>query len=271
MIDALNADALWRNIEAIRERAPLVLNVTNYVVTNTTANALLALGASPAMAHAAEEMPELVGLAGALVINLGTPGREQIEGMRAALEAAVKLGLPWVLDPVAAGATALRTRLAREFVDLYRPSVVRGNASEVMAVVGDAGKPKGVDSSQSVDEALDAARTLAREYGLVVQASGETDLVTDGERTVRLFGGHAMMPRVTGLGCTATAVTGAFLAVEPDPFLAAVHGAGAMNLAGAMAGAVSPGPGSLQLALYDALYAMTPDDVRRGFRVEEVA
>ncbi len=271
MIPVHDADALWNNILAIREQAPLVLNVTNYVVTNNTANALLALGASPAMAHAAEEMPELVALAGSLVINIGTPGREQIEGMRASLEKAREIGLPWVLDPVAAGATALRTSLAREFVKEYKPAVVRANASEIMAVAGASGKPKGVDSSQSVDQALESALRLAGDNNVVVQLSGETDLVTNGERAVRLYGGHAMMPRVTGLGCTASAVTGAFLAVEKDPFLAAVHGAGAMNLAGEMAGQNAAGPGSLQLALYDALYTIGPEDVRRGFRVEEVS
>ncbi|WP_028578731.1 hydroxyethylthiazole kinase [Desulfogranum japonicum] len=247
---------IWQDILMLRQEAPLIINITNYVVTNNTANALLALGASPAMSHVAEDLPGMIELGGALVVNLGTLADDYIEGMRVAMTRANELGRPIVLDPVAAGVNRLRTELAREFLEKYRPFILRGNASEIMAVAGEAGKPKGVDTANSVEEAGAAARLLCDRYGCSVLISGATDLVISGGREARLQGGSEMMPRVTGLGCTSTALAGAFAAVQKDSFQAAVDTAAVMNVAGELAARQSPGPGSLQMHFLDALYTL---------------
>jgi hydroxyethylthiazole kinase len=242
-------------LERVRSESPLVQNITNYVVMNTTANALLAVGASPAMVHAVEEVEEFVGISRALVINVGTLSAPWVEAMRAAATRAAERGIPWVLDPVGAGATAFRTGVSQELARL-RPAAIRGNASEIMAVAGGSGGTKGVDSTQRSADSLDAARELASRLGTVVAVTGATDYVTDGTRMVAVSNGHAMMARVTGLGCTATALCGAFLAVEKDPLAAVAHALAVLGVAGEMAADLSHGPGSLQLHLLDALYTM---------------
>jgi len=246
--------AVWNDISAVRETAPMVLNITNYVVTNNTANALLALGASPAMSHPVDDLPGLLDLSRALVVNLGTLQPDYIEGMHVAMARAVEQGKPIVLDPVAAGVNPLRTELPVELLEKYRPQILRGNASEIMVVAGDEGRPKGVDTLHGVEEAAAAAHALNKRYGCAVLISGEVDLVVHEGREARLAGGSDMMPRVTGLGCTCTALTGALAAVQEDPFQAALDTAAVMNMAGAMAAEVSPGPGSLQMHFLDALY-----------------
>jgi len=258
---------VWQDIQAVREKAPLIVSITNYVVTNNTANSLLALGASPAMSHVAEDLPGLVNLAGALVVNIGTLADDYVVGMHAAMAQANDMGMPIVLDPVAAGVNALRTDLSREFLEKYRPAILRGNASEIMAVAGEDGKPKGVDTFMGVDEAHGAAKALSERYGCVVLVSGETDLVVGKGNETRLAGGSAMMPRVTGLGCTCTALAGAFAAVQPDFFQAAVDTAAVMNMAGERAAELSPGPGSLQMHFHDALYLLDEDTVRARLKV----
>jgi hydroxyethylthiazole kinase len=243
-------------LAAVRGQRPLVHNITNYVVMNSTANALLALGASPAMVHAPEEVAEFVGISGALVVNIGTLSAPWIASMKLAAAAAAERGVPWVLDPVGVGATALRNETAAALARA-RPAAIRANASEVMALAGLAGAgTRGVDSTQASDAAIDAARRLARETGAVVAVTGAVDHVTDGERLVSIANGHPLMARVTGLGCTATALVGAALAVEKDPLVACAAGLVFLGVAGELAAARSPGPGSLQLQLLDALYAL---------------
>ncbi len=260
--------ALQEDVQAIRQSTPLIVNITNYVVTNTTANALLALGASPAMNHVAEDLPGLVRLSKALVVNLGTLAKDYIEGMHVAMALANEMGLPIVLDPVAAGVNALRTDLPREILERYHPALLRGNASEIMAVAGQEGQPKGVDTSKGVDEAKAAAQLLSDRYGCAVLVSGPEDLVVSGDRVARLQGGSSLMPLVTGLGCTCTALAGAFAAVQSDMFQAAIDTAAVMNIAGELAAEISPGPGSLQLHFYDALYALTNETLREKCRLE---
>ena len=256
-------------LSELRTRTPLVHSITNLVVTNSTANALLALGASPAMVEGVEEVAEFAAIAGALVINLGTMDAGRAASMRLAAEAARAAGTPWVLDPVAVGALSYRSQVA---VDLlaFSPAVVRGNASEIIAlarlsgtVQGAATGGRGVDSIVQAEAALDAAQALARTHRCVVVASGATDYVTDGRRTIGVNNGHTMMTRVTGLGCTATALIGACLAVTPDALTAAVAGMVFTGLAGEMAAELAPGPGSLQVSLIDALYLMDEDMVAR--------
>jgi len=263
-----DADKVFRDIEAIRAKAPVILSITNYVVTNTTANALLALGASPIMSHAVEEMAELVAISGALVINLGTVAPEYLAAMDPAWAAADEAHVPVVLDPVGAGASMLRTVTPLALLGAHQPFIVRGNASEIMTIAGDSGSAaRGVDSTAKSDSAGGAARALAMKHNCAVVVSGEADLVCESAAKVRVLGGSALMPRVTGLGCTATALCAAFAAVNKNPLEAALHACITMKVAGEMAEAKASGPGTLQLHLYDALYNMKAVDVADHIKV----
>ena len=265
-MDRLSADTLWADIEKIRQDAPLVHNITNYVVMNTTANALLALGASPVMAHAADEVAEMVGLAGALVINIGTLSPPWIDSMLLAVSAAKSRGIPYILDPVGAGATTLRTDTAQRLIAAAVPDVIRGNASEVRALQYAEAATKGVDSRHSSEDALEAAKQLSEALGTTVSVSGEVDLIIEKQNIVSVANGHPMMTRVTGLGCTASALTGAFSAVNSSPFLAAAQAMAVMGIAGEMAAEKSRGPASLQMNFLDALYQLSADDIRKRLR-----
>jgi len=265
----VNAETLWRDLHKIRQEAPLVHNITNYVVMNTTANALLCLGASPVMAHAAEEVEDMVGIARALVVNIGTLDAPWVESMWRAVRRAYERGVPWVLDPVGAGATRFRTTTAFRLLKEGRPAVLRGNASEILALCGVASATKGVESVHGAEDALPAARELARTYHCVVSVSGEIDLVTDGEAVIRVANGDSLMPRVTGLGCAATAITAAFAAVNHAFLEAAAHAMGVMGMAGEMAAEKAAGPGTFQLYFLDALYRMGEMDVNERLRIEE--
>jgi hydroxyethylthiazole kinase len=257
----LDAKALWADVQSIRTTAPLVHNITNFVVMNTTANALLALGGSPIMAHAAEEMEDLTAIVQALVLNIGTLSRPWIESMLLAGRLARSKSVPVVLDPVGAGASRLRTDTALAILREVRPEIVRGNGSEIIALTGAAGATKGVDSTSDADVAGGAAQALADRYGCVVVVSGATDLITDGTAMLRLSGGSPLLPRVTGMGCTASSLIGAFVAVNPSPFAASIHAMAVMDIAAEMAQDKAVGPGTLQLHFLDALYAMTEQDV----------
>lgn len=257
------------NLELVRKQNPLVTNITNYVVTNSTANALLALGASPIMTHAVEEVEELMVFSSALVINLGTVARTYAESMPVAWAAANKNNVPVVLDPVGAGATKLRTDLPLDLLAKYQPAIIRGNGSEIMTLAGASGGAKGVDSTQGSESAMAGAKALAQVHKCAVVVSGEVDVVTDGERVARVKGGTDMMPRVTGLGCTATALCGAFAGVQKDFFIAATCAMAVMKIAGSMAAEKASGPGTLQLHFYDALYNMNASDINLRFDVSK--
>ncbi len=263
------AEKAARNLARVREKKPLVHNITNYVVMNSTANALLSMGASPVMAHAANEVEEMVAIAGALVLNIGTLNDDWVAGMLRAAGKAGAMGKPIVLDPVGAGATQLRTVSARALIAEATPAVIRGNASEVLALGEGAAGTKGVDAIHSVDAAAGAARTLAREIGTVLAITGPEDLVTDGRRTVRVQNGHPLMSMVTGTGCMATAVTGAFLAVDEDPLRAAATALAYFGLAGEVASGQASAPGSYAVSLIDALFTITPEKLRAGVRIKE--
>ena len=260
--------AVARTLEAIRARVPLVHNITNAVVTNSTANALLALGASPAMVESTDEVEEFAAIADALVINLGTMSSPQAAAMRLAVAAANAAGKPWVMDPVAAGAITYRTLLARALVE-RRPAAIRGNASEILALAGAGGAGRGVDATAGSAAALDAARDLARRTQAAIAVTGAVDYITDGARVVEVHNGHEMMTRVTGLGCTATAITGACLAVEPDALAAAAHALALIGVAGEIAAERARGPGSLQLELLDALYRLDRAELEARARLRQ--
>lgn len=255
----LSVAAIWADIERIRQQAPLVHNITNHVAMNSSANALLALGASPVMAHAEEEVEDMVGLAGALVINVGTLSPAWVRAMDKAARRARELGVPVVLDPVGAGATPYRTQAVTQLLAAAAPTILRGNASEIMAVAAAGGATKGVDSTAASSAAIEAAQRLSRSHQCVVCVSGATDYVVEGEELVALHNGHPMMPRVTGLGCTASALCGAFAAANPYPLAAAAHAMAVMGIAGEVAAERAAGPGSLQLHFLDALHNLSEE------------
>ncbi|HET6488957.1 MAG TPA: hydroxyethylthiazole kinase [Syntrophales bacterium] len=260
---------LKKLLTRIREERPLVHNITNYVVMNFTANTLLAMGASPVMAHAPNEVEEMVSLARALVINIGTLSDPWIEAMLLAGRKANAGGVPIVFDPVGSGATSLRTGTTRRIVQELRLSIIRGNASEILSIGSSDTVTKGVDSLHDVDQVAQMAMATARQTGAVVAVTGKVDLITDGARVLRCRNGHALMGRVTGTGCAATATIAAFAAVTPDAMEAAAAGLAFFGLAGEMAAARAPSPGSFMIALIDALYNMTPDELQRRALLEE--
>ncbi len=261
------ADRTAKNLLKIREVKPLIHNITNFVVMNYTANVLLATGASPVMAHAANEVEEMVSFAGALVLNIGTLTDQWVDAMMLAGLRATELGLPIVLDPVGAGATGLRTDAARRILAGMNVSVVRGNPSEILSLADRQAVGKGVDALHAVEDAGEAAGQLARALHTTLAITGEVDLVTDGERVVRIANGHSLMPHVTGTGCSATAVIGAFLSVDPDPLTAAATGLAFFGIAGEKAGEKAEGPGTFMIRLLDALYTLTPKEVAQRCRI----
>lgn len=263
------AEASAELLDAVRAGAPLVQCLTNHVVSNFTANALLALGAAPAMVDIPDEAGVFAPVASAVLINLGTLGGRQPEAMREAARAARLAGTPWVLDPVAVGALPVRTALAAELLSA-RPTIVRGNASEIAAVAGAGAAGRGVDATQTVDAAAAPAVELATRLDAVVAVSGPVDLVTDGRTRIRVAGGHELLTRVTGAGCALGAVLGAFAAVADDPLTAAVAAHCVYAVAAEDAAAGSPGPGSFAVALLDSLAAVSADDVAARARLEVV-
>ena len=243
----------------IRERRPLVHQITNYVVMNETANATLALGALPVMAHAREEVEEMVGLAGALVLNIGTLSSSWIEAMLLAGRAANAAGIPIVLDPVGAGATRYRTDTAKRILDEVDVTVVRGNAGEIATLAGVDAEVRGVESMGASASAAEVSRSAASALGVVASVTGSVDQVSDGARVVAVENGHPLLASITGTGCMSTAITGAFLAVRRDePLDAAAEALAAFGVAGENAAPGAKGPGSFHVNLYDALAALDP-------------
>lgn len=251
-----NKSKILNALDKVRTGSPLVHNITNYVVMNNTANALLAIGASPVMAHAVEEVEDMAGIASSLVINMGTLSEKWIEAMILAGKKATERGIPVVFDPVGVGATPYRTQAADAIIKACKPTIIRGNASEIMALCNSNVKTKGVDSTMSADSALDSAKLLAKETASVVVISGETDYITNGEKVVALKNGDALMAKVTGMGCTATAIIGAFAGAEEDTLLATTAAMAVMGVAGEVAAAKSEGPGSMQMHFLDTLYTL---------------
>lgn len=251
---------------ALRDRAPLVQCLTNIVVANYTANVLLAAGASPAMVDNPAEAGPFGEIAGGVLVNLGTPYPDTAEAMTAAVGGAASAGTPWVLDPVAAGVLEWRTAIAHDLVGRYRPAIVRGNASEVIALTGGAGG-RGVESVHTAEHAADLAAALAAEWGTVVAVSGEVDHITDGERLVRVGNGHPWLTQVTGAGCALGALMAAFAAVEVDALVAAAAATAVFTVAADQAAEASSGPGTFAVALLDSLSGLSPDQLHESVRL----
>jgi hydroxyethylthiazole kinase len=260
----MNPKIIAGNLDAIRKQSPLVHNITNYVVMNNTANALLSIGASPVMAHALHEVKDMVNIASSLVINMGTLSEEWVESMIIAGLKAQERKIPIVFDPVGAGATPYRTKSALRIIKNCTPNIIRGNASEIMALVNHDMVTKGVDSSVSTNTALDSAKYLAKEHKCVVVISGEIDYITNGEKVESVGFGTDMMEKVTGMGCTATALLGAFAATNSNMFEAAFNGMIVMGITGELATAKAEGPGSMQMHFLDCLYNLSETEIEQA-------
>jgi hydroxyethylthiazole kinase len=262
----ITAPACAGALQAVRENVPLVQCLTNIVVAQWTANVLLAAGAAPAMVDNPDEAGPFAAIAGGVLVNLGTPYAETVAAMHRAVAAAEEAGTPWVLDPVAAGALAWRTEIAGKLL-AAGPTVLRGNASEVMALTGGKGG-RGVESVDSPEAALPAARDLARLHGTVVAVSGKVDHLTDGDRVARIANGHPLLTKVTGVGCALGALMAAFTAVVDDPLLAATAATAMLTVSADRAAERSDGPGSFAVTLLDELAAITPDELAGAVRLE---
>jgi hydroxyethylthiazole kinase len=254
---------------ALQAQVPLVHNITNFVVMNFTANALLAVGASPVMAHAVEEVEDMVSIADALVINIGTLAPQWVDGMKLAMTKAAELGKPIILDPVGAGATAYRNRVLTDLLETAKPTIIRGNASEILALAGSNVKTKGVDSTASSMDSLAAAQDLSKHYGAVVSVSGSADVIVSGSQVVYVDNGVPLMTRITGMGCSASAIAGAFAASNPDAFFAAVSAAVTMGVCGEIAFEKAKLPGSFQIAFLDALADVDMDKLDQMAKIRQ--
>lgn len=263
----INIESLIRDLNLIRNQSPLIHNITNYVVMNNTANALLAIGASPVMAHSVDEVAEMANISSSLVINIGTLDALWVEAMLIAGKTALNKSTPIVFDPVGAGATSYRSKVCKQLIEECKPSIIRGNASEIIALSDTQAQTKGVDSTNASDSALDSAKALACSTKAIVVISGETDYITDGTTVETVKNGNPMMAKVTGMGCTATAVVAAFAAINKNILEAATHGMSVMGICGEVAAAHSKGNGSLQVNFLDTLFNINEEMVRKNIRL----
>lgn len=262
----INIKELIEDLEQVRSKSPLIHNITNYVVMNNTANALLSIGASPVMAHAKDEVAEMAGIASALVINIGTLDAAWVDSMIIAGKTASAKNTPIILDPVGVGATSYRTKVCKQIIDECKPTIIRGNASEIIALCNSNVKTKGVDSTDSSESALDSAKLLAQQTNAIVVISGQTDYITDGTNVETVNNGNPMMARITGMGCTASAMVATFAAINNNPFKAGIHAMTVMGIAGEIAASKSKGNGSLQVNFLDELYNLSAETIQKTIR-----
>jgi len=268
---AIDAEAIGF-LNSIRQDSPLIHNITNFVVMNSSANILLAVGASPVMAHCQAEVEEMTSIASALVLNIGTIQEDWLESMIVAGKTANSVGIPVILDPVGSGATRLRTEAIKKIMEECSISVLRGNCSEVLSLASADIKTKGVDSSLSMsDPVVDAAKEMANDKNCVIAISGEEDCITDGERVFRVSNGQPVMTKVTGIGCGLSAVTAAFCAVADDNLALATAAAfGYYGLCGDLAVETSDKPASFEVAFIDCLYSTGEEEIKGQLKIEEV-
>lgn len=260
-LDAFSLESLFHDVNRIRLTHPLIHNITNLVVMPTTANLLLALGAAPIMAHAHEELDEIIQIAQALVINIGTLDKTWLAAIEQGQRTALTCRIPIVFDPVGAGASAYRSTSAltiiRRGVD-----VIRGNASEIMALLDSSITTKGVDTTQASNDAVASAQTLAQHYQCIVVVSGKIDFIVSASKCVALDYGTPLLTKVVGMGCSLTALIASFLSVNPDRFTAAVHAMAWMGLVSEVAEKKSNGPGSFYTHLLDSFYTVQKNELQ---------
>ena len=260
---------LWNYIQSVKNQSPLVHNITNFVVMNNTANALLAVGASPIMAHAKSEIKEMVAISSAVVINIGTLDEYWSESMLIAAEEAHKLNKTWILDPVGAGATSFRDEVLAKLLQ-FKPTVIRGNASEIIALAkANKTVTNGVDSTAESNEAINAAQSLVENYQSVVCISGATDIIIDDKETYFVKNGHPLMTKVTGLGCSASAIVGAFATISENKTESTVAAMSLLGIAGELSEKISNGPGSFQMNILDKLYNISEQEFFDNVKVSK--
>ncbi|WP_347551064.1 hydroxyethylthiazole kinase [Pseudalkalibacillus hwajinpoensis] len=256
-------------ITKVREESPLVFNITNTVVTNFTANGLLATGASPVMAYAREEAADMAQIAGALVLNIGTLTNEVVEAMLIAGKAANDMNIPVILDPVGAGATPYRTSTARRILKEVDVQFIRGNAAEIANIAGKTWAIKGVDATKDAGNKAVLAQKVATMFGSTVVVTGAVDTITNGTTTINLTNGHQVLTKVTGTGCLLSSILGAFAAVEADSILAATGALSFFSVASEKAAELTGGnrPGSFQIELLNQLALITPEEIQQAIRL----
>lgn len=260
-------NTIRETLNKIRSQSPLVHNITNYVVMNNTANALLAVGASPVMAHAIEEVEDITSISSSLVINMGTLSKKWVDSMLLAATKAKETTTPFVFDPVGVGASKYRTDTAKKIIETATPNVIRGNASEIMALLGVTNATKGVDSTADTQDAVASAILLSKRLQNTIIISGAKDYIITGDNISTITNGNSLMAKVTGMGCTATAIVGACIATESNTHHAAIAAMAIMGVAGDMAAALSKGPGSFQMNFIDALYQLTEEIITQTVKL----
>ncbi|MDI3548888.1 MAG: hydroxyethylthiazole kinase [Halanaerobiales bacterium] len=253
------------DLEKIKQEKPLIHHLTNYVSANDSANITLSLGASPVMADNPAEVEEVIALAGALVLNIGTIGQGKEGGFFKAVRKANQLNIPVVLDPVGVGASSFRKKVVQELLEKNRIEVIKGNLAEIKSILEIPTKVRGVDSADESKDNQKIAQKMAETYRLISVITGEEDVISDGEEIITVKHGHPLMGQLTGTGCMTTSLIGCFLAVEGKPLIAATGGVLLMGLAGEKAAARASGPGSLRWRLQDEIYKI------RGSRIKKLA
>lgn len=256
-------------LNKIRTKTPLTHNITNYVVMNNTANSLLAVGASPVMAHAIEEVEDIVSISSALVINMGTLSEKWVNSILLTIKKAKENNTHFVFDPVGVGASKYRTETAKKIIKTAIPDVIRGNASEITALTSSTNTTKGVDSTMSAQDAINSAITLSKKLNNTIVISGPKDYIITGDTISTISNGNSLMAKVTGMGCTATAIIGACIAVESNIHLAATAAMAIMGVAGDIAETTANGPGSFQVNFLDSLYNITSKSIKENVRLNE--
>ena len=254
-------------LRAVRAQTPLIHHITNYVTVNDCANITLCAGGAPVMAHAPDEVEEMVQYAGALVLNIGTLDTAQIEAMLLVGKAAAVRDIPIILDPVGAGATALRTDAARRLMTDLPVTVLKGNAGEIGVLAGVDARVRGVDSAGISGDPVDITRTYAEKTGMTVVMSGATDIISDGNRVLLVENGSPLMGAISGTGCMAASISGVYAAVSRDRVISSAAALAAFGIAGEQAAMRTQGPGSFKVALFDALSALTPEHLAGEARI----
>ncbi len=256
-------------LESVRTTSPLVHQITNYVTVNDCANITLCIGASPVMSHAPEDVIDMTKIASALVLNIGTLDPKQVQGMLVAGRVAAERGIPIILDPVGAGATPYRTKTAQMLIEELPIAVIKGNAGEIGTLAGEAAVVRGVDSGGVSGDTKMITQELAKQLGCVVIMSGAEDIISNGSRVAGVANGDALMGRLSGTGCMASAVTGAFAAVASDKMDGCIAAMVSLGIAGEKSAKIAAGPGSFKPAFLDAVAALTPDDITTSAKVTE--
>lgn len=260
-------------IAEIKKARPIVHQVTNYVTMNDCANVILAIGGSPIMANAAEEVEEVTAKAKALVLNMGTPGRDSLRAMLLAGTKAKAAGIPVVFDPVGAGATSFRKDICRSVVSEINPEIIKGNHSEILYMAGMGSCSSGIDSDLKQECSPDLVRQLAGELKCIVAATGSKDIISDGRSSYSVDNGHEMLSRITGAGCMTGSLTGAFCSVSEDRLTAALAGVLVMGVAGSLAFRSlkqGDGIGMFKLRLFDSIYELDGETLLREGKVNEL-